>query len=301
MPQALKANNRLFIRTTLRLRRGVLVCLSILVCLNVVAWVVVKSALADSNLEVVFFDIGQGDSIFIETPEGNQILVDGGPDSTILEKLGQELPFWDRYIDLIVLTHPEHDHIHGLIEVIKRYKIGGILTNGVVRETAEYREWIRIIKKEEIPIYLVKAGEVIDLGDDIKLFILHPFESLSGQKIKKANNTSIVAQLVFKDFELLLTGDIEKKIEKALVNSKINLQSDILKVPHHGSKTSSTQDFINAVNPIVAIIQAGRENSYGHPHKSVLERLNLNNIAIFRNDQDGDIKILTDGINFQVK
>ncbi len=261
-------------------------------------WVFVEGR-ESKFLEIDFFDVGQGDSIFIETPKHKQILVDGGPDLTILEKLGREMPFWDRYIDLVVLTHPEYDHIGGLIEVIKRYEIGCILTAGVVRDTAEYKEWVKIIEKENIPIYIAQADGMINFDNEIKLIILHPFENLSGQRIKQTNNTSIVAQLIYKDFELLLTGDIEKKIEKELVKSGKNLQSDILKIAHHGSKTSSTKDFISAVNPIVAIIQAGKDNSYGHPHQNVLDV--LSGINIFRTDKDGDIEILTDGINFQIR
>jgi len=250
-------------------------------------------------LEIDFYDVGQGDAIFIETPKGKQILVDGGPDLTILEKLGRELPFWDRYIDLVILTHPEYDHIGGLIEVIKRYKVGGILTTGVIRDTAEYKKWTRIIKQENVPIYIAQAGGVIDLGSNIKLIILHPFENLSGQEIKRTNNVSIVAQLVYKDFELLLTGDIEKKIEKELINSGTNLESDILKVAHHGSKTSTTQDFVNAINPIIAVIQAGKDNAYGHPHNSVLDA--LSDVTTFITGRDNDIEILSDGIRFQVR
>jgi len=261
-------------------------------------WVFVEGR-ESKFLEIDFFDVGQGDSIFIETPKHKQILVDGGPDLTILEKLGREMPFWDRYIDLVVLTHPEYDHIGGLIEVIKRYEIGCILTAGVVRDTAEYKEWVKIIEKENIPIYIAQADGMINFDNEIKLIILHPFENLSGQRIKQTNNTSIVAQLIYKDFELLLTGDIEKKIEKELVKSGKNLQSDILKIAHHGSKTSSTKDFISAVNPIVAIIQAGKDNSYGHPHQNVLDV--LSGINIFRTDKDGDIEILTDGINFRIR
>ncbi len=261
------------------------------------AWVFVEEG--QEFLEIDFYDIGQGDAIFIEMPGRKQILIDGGPDLTILEKLGKELPFWDRYIDLIILTHPEYDHIGGLIEVIKRYKIGGILTTGVIRDTAEYREWIRIIKEENIPIYIAQAGEVIDLGKNIKLFVLHPFENLTGQEIKKSNNTSIVARLVYKDFELLLTGDIEKKIERALVNSGIDLTSDILKVAHHGSKTSTTEEFLSAVSPIIAVIQAGKDNYYGHPHQSVLNA--LSNTDAFCTGQDGDIEIRTNGTSFQIK
>jgi len=274
--------------------------LGIVFTILILAWVWVLAEEQGNNfLEIDFYDVGQGDAIFIETPNKKQILVDGGPDLTILEKLGKEMPFWDRYIDLVILTHPEYDHIGGLIEVIKRYEIGGILTNGVIRDTAEYREWTRIIEKEEIPVIIAQAGGVINLSDDIKLIILHPFESLSGQKIERANNTSIVAQLVYKDFEVLLTGDIEKEVERELVGTGINLQSDVLKVPHHGSKTSSTKSFIGAVNPILAVIQAGKDNSYGHPHQSVLSA--LSSIATFCTAQDGDIEILTNGVNFRIK
>lgn len=282
--------------------------LAIAFAILILAWVWVFVEEKQEFLEIDFYDVGQGDAIFIETPKGKQILVDGGPDLTILEKLGRELPFWDRYIDLVILTHPEYDHIGGLIEVIKRYKVGGILTTGVVRDTAEYRKWQRIIEQENIPIYIAQAGKVIDLGSNIKLVILHPFENLSGQEIKKANNTSIVAQLVYGDFEVLLTGDIEKKVEKALVNSANppaggpptgGLESDILKVPHHGSKTSSTKNFIQAVNPIIAIIQAGKDNPYGHPHQSVLDT--LSDITTFITGRDGDVEILSDGVRFQVR
>jgi len=193
----------------------------------------------------------------------------------------------------------EHDHISGLIEVIKRYEIGSILTTGVVRDTAEYREWQRVIERENIPLLIAQAGGIIDLGDNIKLFVLHPLESLAGQKIKRVNNASIVAQLVYKDFELLLTGDIEKKIEKELVGSGINLQSDILKIPHHGSKTSTTEEFLSAVSPIIAIIQAGKDNSYGHPHQCVLNT--LSDVVTFCTAQHGDIEILTNGASFRIR
>jgi len=273
--------------------------LAVVFMVLILAWVWVLAEEYQEFLEVNFYDVGQGDAIFIETPAKKQILVDGGPDLTILEKLGKELPFWDRYIDLVVLTHPEYDHISGLIEVIKRYEIGGILTTGVVRDTAEYKEWERIIEKENVPIYIARAGGMIDLGDNIKLFILHPFENLAGQEIKRSNNTSIVAQLAYKDFEVLLTGDIEKKVEKELINTGINLQSDVLKIAHHGSKTSSAKEFINTVSPIVAIIQAGQDNPYGHPHDSVLKT--LSSITTFITGHDGDIEILSDGIKFQVR
>ncbi len=261
------------------------------------AWVLIEEK--QEFLEINFYDIGQGDAIFIETPNKRQILIDGGPDLTILEKLGKELPFWDRYIDLVILTHPEYDHLGGLIEVVKRYKIGGILTTGVVRDTAEYKEWKKVVENKNIPIYIAQIGEVIELDKEINLVVLHPSNNLNNKKFEKSNNTSMVAQLVYKDFELLLTGDIEREVEQALVGLGINLNSDILKVAHHGSKTSTTENFVKAVNPIIAVISAGKDNFYNHPHREVLE--NLADIPIFITGQDGDIKILSDGTKFRIK
>ena len=276
--------------------------LIILLAMVILAWIwVFVEERENKFLEIDFFDIGQGDSIFIETPKHKQILVDGGPDMSVLEKLGREMPFWDRYIDLVILSHPEADHLTGLIEVIKRYKIGGILTTDIIRETAEYEEWQEIIKKEKIPVYIAQANRVINLDNNIKLIVLYPFENLSGQIFKESNNTSVVSQLVYKNFEVLLTGDIEKKIEKELANHSPagGLQSDILKIAHHGSKTSTAEEFLKAVNPMIAVIQVGRDNSYGHPHQNVLDV--LSSINIFRTDKDGDIEILTDGTKFQVR
>ena len=261
------------------------------------AWVLIEEK--QEFLEINFYDIGQGDAILVETPNKKQILIDGGPDLTILEKLGKELPFWDRYIDLVILTHPEYDHLGGLIEVVKRYKIGGILTTGVVRDTAEYKEWKKVVENKNIPIYIAQIGEVIELDKEINLVVLHPSNNLNNKKFEKSNNTSMVAQLVYKDFELLLTGDIEREVEQALVGLGINLNSDILKVAHHGSKTSTTKNFVKAVNPIVAVISAGKDNFYNHPHREVLE--NLAGIPIFITGQDGDIKVLSDGTKFRIK
>lgn len=268
-----------------------------LVCLNLIAWVVVFDLSRPQVLEVVFFDVGQGDSIFIETPQGHQILIDGGPGLTVLEKLGQEMPFYDRTIDLIILTHPEHDHLFGLLEVLKSYHVENILWTGVVRETAEWQEWVRLIEKEGAEIRIAEAGQKIILQDDPLIFmkILHPFENLEGQEVKNANDTSIVANLVFGDVSFLFTGDIAKKIEQQLI-----VDSDILKVAHHGSKTSSSLEFLEIVSPELAVITVG-ENSYGHPHPEVLANLEQFGIYVLRTDINGDIKIVSDGNNFKLE
>ncbi len=267
--------------------------------ITVIVWMFVfVDAKERDVLEIDFYDVGQGDAIFIETGNGKQILVDGGPSSIILEKLGEEMPFYDRYIDLVILTHPEYDHINGLIEVIKRYNIGAIITNGVVRDTNQYKEWIKIIEQENIPIYIAQLGGQIVFGDDVEMDILYPFENLNGKEISNTNNSSIVAKLIYKDFEILLTGDIEKSVERKLIDSNLDLQADVLKVAHHGSKTSSTEEFLKAVDSVLNIIQAGKDNKYGHPHDEVLARMTAD---IFVTGKGGDVRVLSNGLRFSAR
>lgn len=272
------------------------VVLGILFFLNILAWLAVYNLSQARGLEVTFFDVGQGDAIFIETPQRHQILIDGGPDDTILEKLGDEMPFWDRTIDLIILTHPEQDHISGLIEVLKNYKVGNILWTGVVRDTAEYEEWQRLIEEEGARIHIAQAGQKIIMPRTV-FGILHPFENLERKEVKNTNNTSIVVRLVFDKTSLLFTGDAYKSAERELIKSGAEINSDILKVGHHGSKTSSAEEFIQAVSPEIAVIQCGKNNPYGHPHPQTLQA--LEGIKILRTDLDGDIKIISDGVNYK--
>jgi len=278
-------------------KKLVWVIFGVLICLNVITWVVIYDLSRVGDLEVVFFDVGQGDAIFIETPQGHQILIDGGPDLTILEKLAAEMPFYDRTIDLIILTHPESDHYFGLFEVLKRYEVENILWTGVVRDTAEWKEWVRLIEEEGAEVRIAEAGQRITIGKSdfpTILEVLHPFENLADQKIKDSNDTSIVARLVFGNVSFLFTGDISKKIEAKLVEQNNDLDSDILKIAHHGSKTSSSLGFLEQVSPEVAVIHVG-ENSYGHPHPEVLANLEQFGIQVLRTDINGDIKIVSNG------
>lgn len=272
--------------------------LGLLFLLNILAWL----ALFDLNklkfLEVNFFDVGQGDAIFIETPRGQQILIDGGPDPTVLERLSQEMPFWDRDIDLIILTHPEADHLSGLLEVLKRYKIENILWTGVVRDIAEYKEWEKLIQKEKAKIKIAQAGQKVICSisnlEHCYFIILSPLENLEGQEFKDSNNTSIITKLVFGENSFLFTGDIYKSGELQLTNQEINVDSDILKVSHHGSKTSSSEEFLEKVSPEIGVISVGK-NRYGHPHQETLETLQKYGIKVLRTDLNGNIKIFSDG------
>lgn len=293
---------------TFRKQRSIILSgLALLFCANVLAWLTVFDLNRPAILEVNFFDVGQAEAIFIEMPQGQQILIDGGRDSAILEKLGKEMPFWDRTIDLVVLTHPEHDHLGGLIEVLKRYEVENVFLTGVNKETAENQEWQKQLEKENARIIIVSKGRKAVSGK-AALEVIYPFESLaksfsvdsSDEKYEDTNNFSVVSRLSFGKTSFLFTGDISKTIEKKLAEES-NIDVDVLKISHHGSKNSSAEEFIHAVSPIAAIISAGKDNPYGHPHPETLETLKKFGIRILRTDIDGDIKIITDGVNYEPK
>jgi len=278
--------------------------LGLLIFLNILAWLVVYDLNRPQLLEVNFFDVGQGDAIFIEYQKLHQVLIDGGPDSTVLEKLGKELPSWDNTLDLIILTHPEKDHLAGLLEVLKRYKVENILWTGIIRDTSEYDEWVRLIENEGAGIKIAKSGQIITMGRHPVgpvIEILYPFESLEGKTLEDSNNTSIIIRLVFGENSFLFTGDAYQSAERELIQREINIDSDVLKVGHHGSKTSSSEEFIKKVSPEIAVIPTGKDNPYGHPHPEVLETLDKYGIRILRTDLNGDIKILCDSQSLKLK
>jgi competence protein ComEC len=275
--------------------------LGLLFLANFFAWIVVFDLRSHKILEVNFFDVGQGDAIFIETPTRHQILIDGGPSSKIIEKLAKEIPFWDRTIDLIILTHPEKDHITGLLEVLKRYKVENILWTGIVRDIPEYKEWLNLIEKEKANVKIAKAGQKISCKNcKWKIEVFYPFESLKGMEFEDSNNTSIVSKLIFGNSSFLFTGDIYKDVEESLTLTSFDLRSNVLKIAHHGAKTSSSEKFLEKVLPEIAVISVG-ENKYGHPNKETLEILEKYGIRVLRTDREGDIKVFSDGNALKIK
>ncbi|MBU0476601.1 MBL fold metallo-hydrolase [Patescibacteria group bacterium] len=277
-------------------RKWVLNILTGLFLCNILAWLAVYQLSQPQFLKVIFFDVGQGDAIFIETPQRHQILIDGGPSSAILEKLGKELPFYDRSLDLIILTHPDYDHISGLIEVLKKYEVENILWTGVLIDTAEYEEWQKMISKEGADIFIAQSGQRITASGAL-FDILYPFDNLEGQEIKDTNNSSVILRLVFQKNSFLFAGDVYKSVERKLLKEGIGVGSNVLKVGHHGSKTSSAEEFIVEVLPEIAVISVGKDNKYGHPHQEVLDILERYDIKVLRTDQLGDIEIVSDGNN----
>ena len=237
-------------------------------------------------LSFYVFDVGQGDATLIRTPNHFNILVDGGPDNNVVYKLGKYLPFYDRQIDLMILTHPHSDHIAGLIEVLRRYQVKKIFTTGVIYNSVEYSIWQETALKEGSEIKIINHPQNFISSDGVKLEILFPDRSLKNQKLKNVNNASIVAKLVYRDAAILLTGDYEE--EEKLITRNLDLQADILKVGHHGSKTANNLEFLRVVQPKLAIISVGAKNPFNHPSPQTLADLASLKIKAFRTDQDGD-------------
>jgi len=279
-------------------KKIILIIAGFLFLLNIFAWQEVFELGSPQDLKVDFLDVGQGDSAFVQTPEGQQILIDGGPNASVLEKLAENMPFWDRTIDLVVLTHPESDHMQGLLDILQKYKADYILWSGVKKTAAEYDEWLNVLAKQKklgAKIIIAKAGQEIKAGN-VLIDTLFPFESLEGKEMKDTSNDScVVTKLIFGKNSFLFTGDIDNKAEKELVDSKENILADVLKVAHHGSKYSTSDIFLAAAKPQIAVISVGAKNTFGHPTPEVLQRLEKSGIKIFRTDQNGDVKFVSNG------
>jgi len=248
-------------------------------------------------LKVSFLDVGQGDAIFIESPTGNQLLIDGGPDTTILNALGRVMPFYDKTIDAVLVTHPDQDHIGGIPEVLKNYTVGEYISNGATSSTGTSLELQNDLKEFNVKKEIARAGEIIDLGGGAFLKILYP---VSAPKGTDTNEYSVVAKLYYGDSTFLFTGDAPTDIEQYLAKTDgKELKSDVLKVAHHGSRNSLSPEFLSAVAPEYSVISAGKDNRYGHPHQEILDFLNSIQSQILITFNLGDIYFVSDGQTIQ--
>ena len=333
-----------------KIKKFIKIILGLLFLMVILLLLVLFQSRRPQDLEVIFLDIKAGDSIFIKTPDHQKILIDGGMDKSVLNKLGENFSFWDRKIDLMILTHPHLDHVTGLVDVLKHYKVKQIFYNGVSFSEPTYSEWLKIIKEKNIPIQIVTTGQKTELGKDLKLITLWPSQDFLHLNFCKEcgtksnlNDSSLVNKLIYKNTSFLFAGDLEWKGEEKIL-SQLNdicgklymsnidnlsgpaspkrgestrivphllekgagrknaelecLRADVLKVGHHGSISSSTQEFLKAVQPKWAVIftrEDGKNTKVNLPHPRVLKRLERMKIKIFRIDQSGDVRMRSDG------
>lgn len=272
---------------------SILTVFVLIVFLTTAQWVHAGHAFFQKRLIVWFFDVGQGDAIFIETPSGEQLLVDGGPGTVLLEKLADVMPFWDRSIDAVLLTHPHADHVDGLVEVVDRYRVDTVYTTGVEYATSAEIAFEERVSNDET-VVLVAAPRTIDFGDGVSLELIYPQSSLENKRMDDVNDASIVGILRYGETSILLTGDIGNEAELELIPF-VDASIDVLKVGHHGSRYSTSTAFLEAVQPSIAVISCGEDNDYGHPHQETLERLDAFGVTTLRTDRDGDIRLLSEG------
>jgi competence protein ComEC len=261
------------------------------------------------DLEIVFLDVGQGDCSFIKTPSGVTILIDAGGS-----------PYWlgeDAYdpgesvvvpylksrgittLDYVIVTHPHGDHFGGMFAVLKDLKVKSFIDNGYTEGDPNYKDLLDIVDKRNIPYEQIKEGDVIEIDKDVVIKVFYPLQK--GFLFSDTNNSSIVFKLIYKNFSVLFTGDAEIDLENYLVNKhKKELSSTVLKVPHHGSRTSSSVKFIKTVNPQVAVIMCGRKNFFGHPHNETVSRYNKLSIDLYITAQEGNVIVLSNGEMFTV-
>jgi competence protein ComEC len=279
---------------------------TILILSAVLVVIIVQVFSPLDNLKVNFINVGEGDCILIEAPKKYNILIDGGgtPLSTFDVGGRVVIPYLRRKginkINLLILTHPDLDHLEGLLAVLREFKVDMVLDSGLICAVSEYREFISIIKEKNIPYHQAKVGENFIFSKNLEMLLLNPLYNSDFYNELDFNNASIVVKLFYKNTDFLFTGDIENTTEKNLLIWQNILKSDILKISHHGSSNSSSLEFLEKVNPIITIISTGK-NNFGHPSEKIIERLKDKNIPVYRTDQNGTVIIRTNGQEYWVK
>lgn len=253
-----------------------------------------------SFLKISFLDVGQGDAILFQTPTHGNILVDGGHDQKVLEKLGEELPIGTKNIELVIGTHDDSDHITGLINVLERYNVKVLLYALPNSDSILSKELIKKAKEKNTQVVQISKPMIIKTSDGLIIKILFPVKNMDntdGTDVA-SNDASIVTQFIFGQTKFLLTGDLPQTGEIFLVKKYgDDLQSDVLKLGHHGSDTSSNPEFLQTVKAQVAVVSAGKNNSFGHPHRSVVQLAEKFGMKLYRTDEEGTIDFYSNGLN----
>lgn len=251
------------------------------------------SSMDTANLTVSFLDVGQGDAIHIKTPDGYELLIDGGPSAAVLRELTIDRSFFDRKIDMVIATHPDTDHIAGLVDVLERYQVDWIIETAAEGNSPAATAFEKAAFAERAQIVNAEAGQVFQLGASTTVRILSPHGDTTNWE---SNNASVIVQVKYGDIEFMLTGDAPTSIEEYMVGEYGNtLESEVLKLGHHGSKTSSSNSFLDAASPKYAVVSAGKDNRYGHPYQDVVNRVEEREIQIMSTVDSGTVTFETDG------
>lgn len=293
----------------------VLTILSILMLFGIVIYE--KALFSDHKLHIIFCNVGQGDAIFIRTPSGKDMLIDGGPDEAVLSCLSRHMPFWDRQLELVFLTHPHADHFLGLISVLQRYRLLHFYTEKLENKTGGFAELLHILKEKGLTSTNLYLGDQFKTNDGVRIKVLGPSKeylmqtSPGGTIGESAEFASLILHISYGEFDVITTGDSQVAgLSEALQSSFPSIE--VLQVPHHGSKYGLDSGIVETINPKLAVISVGR-NRYGHPSKEVLNLLGSNHIKTLRTDlpalqgkalqagQNGDVEIISDGKIIQVE
>jgi competence protein ComEC len=280
--------------------------LGFLTLFSIIIWTVAIHENRNGILTVAFLNIGQGNATFIESPTGTQVIVDGGPNKTLMREISSVIPWYDRHIDMLIVTHPDRDHYEGFISLLDKYSADAFMESGIKDVSEEFLTLKQKIFDKKTPDILAHRGQVIDIGGGAYIEILFPDRDVSGLE---TNNGSIICRVVYGDTSLLLEGDAPQIMENFVLTlggstmptTGGSLKSNVIEVGHHGAKTSSSEEYIKDVAPEFAIISVGKDNTYGHPNKETLDTLNKFNVQILRTDQIGRIVFESDGKIFTKK
>lgn len=266
------------------------------VFITIFVWFIVFST-PDNNLHIITCDVGQGDGILI-TYQSTQIVVDGGPDSKILNCLAENIPFWDRTIELVVMTHPQADHYMGLIDVFKSYTVKSFLYSELNSSSKSLEVLRKLVGSSGVEGIVATTGTMLRVGKmhlDIVMPTSEILTSLKDEPSRDPNDVSVVFELQYGQFKALFTGDMGPETTDDILETGLLEDIVYLKVPHHGSKNGLTQELLEAIDPEVASISVGKKNRYGHPNKEVLDLLSGAGAEIHRTDIEGAIELETDG------